>query len=132
MRVSLIALLLICGPAQAAHWTRIAKFTDGSYIQIDLSSIRVTRSVRRAWFESHYAPHSKKGSGEDANKWIDYYLFRDAFDCAQETRLAEAIFLYYDDGTYSNIAPEKKGQPVPPDSNADAEMKFICAWKPNR
>jgi len=132
MRVSFIALLLICGAAHASHWTRIAKFTDGESIQIDLSSIRVTGGVLRAWFESHYAPHSKIGSGEDANKWIDYYLFRNAFDCAQEHRLAEAIFLYYDDGTSSSIAPDEKWQPVPPDSNADAEMKFICAWKPNR
>ena len=134
-RPILLALLLACGSALAAQWTFVARSEGGKHERyIDVSSIRVTGDIRRAWFKSVYAAHvAKDDSGSDANKWWSSTVGLRAYNCSEGTSRFEAQTVYYEDGTnYSDpsSAFPTPWEPVVPDTVRSAEMQFICAWKP--
>ena len=67
----LLVLLMACGTALAAEWVSIGKTADGkTEDSVDVSSLRVTGSIRRAWFKAIFAPQTiQEKAGPDANKW---------------------------------------------------------------
>ena len=133
-RTILLALLLACGTAQAAEWVSLGKSDDGKQETfVDISSIRVTDSIRRAWDKRVQAPHTERGTGDDASKWVSYYVGREAFNCGEEVWRSEAISIYFDDGTHWSAPADfypRTWEPVPPDTVGSVIMQFICAWKP--
>ena len=127
----MLILVFACGPAEASEWALVAKYADGSSALVDVSNIRIAGIDRSAWFKYLHKPHTLKGLGENSGKWVSYDLSREVYDCTKGNRQTEALFVYYDDGTNSGaIAMDNKWRPVPPDSLAEDQMKFLCAWKP--
>ena len=126
--------LLTCGMAQASEWVSLGTSDNGQFETfIDVSSIRVEGSIRRAWVKAVFAPHTARGLFEDANKWMSYEMIREAYNCGEEAFRFEAQNSYYEDGTYDSIpakAYPRPWRPTPPDSVASLVMQFICARKP--
>jgi hypothetical protein len=131
MRHLLLALLLMCGAAQAAEWVSIGKADDRMQETfVDVSTIRTVSGIRRASTKVILVPDTKRGDGDDANKWVDYLLYRLAFNCAETISRMEALTIYYDDGTNRSEPPERlpAWAPVPPSTVEENAMQFICAW----
>jgi hypothetical protein len=129
-----VLIALACGTVQASEWVSIGKSNDGTQeVFVDVSSIRITGGIRRAWTKTVYAPRTTRSkSGEYANKWWSSDLSREAYNCLQETHSREALNVYFIDGDVAISPPETlptPWQPVPPDTATYAEMQFICAWK---
>jgi hypothetical protein len=131
-RTVLLALLLACGAAQAANWVSLGKSEDGTVEPfVDVSSIRIAGSIRRAWIKHVFIPHTFRGTGDDVNKWQSESLARIAFNCADESKRTEALTVYYDDGTGWSApatAYPSPWEPVVPDTVRSTAMQFICAW----
>ena len=132
-RTILLALLVACGTAQATDWASLGKSDDGAQeVFVDVSRIRVKTVVRRAWIETLFAPHARRGVDENASKWQHRSIALYAFNCSDETVRIESLATYFDDGTiYTTPAESNSGpwRPIPPDTLLSAEMQFICAWK---
>jgi hypothetical protein len=130
----LLALLLACGTAQAADWVPIGKADNGTQETfVDVSSIRVTGSIRRAWAKLVPAHHTMKlPDNDNRKKWVSYEVSREAFNCDEETSIFEALSAYFDDGTNGSVPADAfptQWTPVPPDTIRSIEMHFVCAWK---
>jgi hypothetical protein len=132
--IMLLPLLLTCGAAQASEWVIAAHSADGTNkVLIDVSSIRIVAGIRHAWDKLVPTRHTMKGFGDNANKAVIYEVAKNAFNCSEETMKAEALIIYYEDGTNETLMPEALHQgweAVPPDTMISDEMQFICAWKP--
>ena len=101
----MLSLLFACGTAQASDWVSVGAIVgEASYI--DRTSIRVSGNIRRAWIMLVYTSHTQRGSGDGSNKWRSYDLFRETFDCAQGLGRAEALSVYYEDGTNYSVSSE--------------------------
>jgi hypothetical protein len=50
---TVLALLLVCGTAHASSWKLIGEDTGKAQVFIDVSSIRIEGSIRRAWAGQH-------------------------------------------------------------------------------
>jgi clan AA aspartic protease (TIGR02281 family) len=117
--------------AQQGTWWHFGKSHDGSIdLMADMSTVRFeSPSYRRVWVKHVYQPRSKKGIGVNADNWKSYTLYREKFDCDEETRSYEAGINVYDDGARTNIAedyptPEK---PVVIGSAGYKLMWRVCA-----
>jgi hypothetical protein len=131
MRVRiLIILLLTCSTVQASEWMSLGKTDDGTLESlVDVSSIRGTGNIRRAWVKRVFAHHTMRGVADDANKWQSYLVNRMAFNCSEESGRSESRSVYYDDGTVLHApTTDFPWEPVPPDTMLSNEMRFICAW----
>jgi hypothetical protein len=129
----LMALLLACGMVHASEWASVGNGNDGKETFVDLSSIRITGPVRRAWTKMVVLPHTVEGDGPHAGKWLSYLASYYAFNCADATSRSEAMTYYFDDGTNGSIDASffpMQWEPVPPDTAWDTEMKRTCAHKP--
>ena len=129
----LLALLLACGTAQASEWVSLGKNGQGAEALVDVSSIRIAGNIRRVWTKVIFTTHTHKGVNEYANKWVNYELGHDAFDCGNETQRNEALNIYFEDKTNYTVplAPAATNwDPVPPDSLLSAEMRLVCTWNP--
>ena len=133
-RTILLALLLACGTATASEWVSVGTSADGkTEFFVDATSIRIAGGIRRAWIKFVFPTHTKRAFGDDANKWESYRLVRVAFNCEQEASRVEAGTSYNTDGTSYTpdlVSSQLSWSPVTPDSAENAEMTFICAWKP--
>jgi hypothetical protein len=129
----LVTLLLACGMAQASDWVPIGKTDDGkTEILVDVSSIRVAGSIRRAWVKHVFMFHTVRGTGDNVNKWQSESVTRRAFNCNDESESLESLTVYYDDGTTRSVPSAELPGPwelVVPDTVRSNEMQFICAWK---
>jgi len=128
-----MALLLACGTAEASEWVSVGMSVHKIEIFIDVSSIRVTGGIHRAWVKLVHHNHDQRGNGDDAGKWLSHSVSRDAFNCTEETTRAEALTWYFEDGTNHVVSPASypdPWRPVAPDTIDSATMQFICAWKP--
>jgi hypothetical protein len=126
----LVTLLLACGTAQASEWVFVSKPDNETHETfIDVSSIRIMGSIRRAWEKLVFAPHTMTGVGVDAKKWVEYSVIRATFNCAEETVRYDGLIFYFEDGT-NYFAPADPAPPslVAPDTVQSTEMKFIRAW----
>ncbi len=130
-RVTMVTFLLACGTAQASEWVPVAK--NGQLeMFVDVSSIRVAGEIRLAWLKMVLQPHSERGDGANANKWVAYKQSHEAINCLNETHHGEALTEYYSDGSNSSVSmiPDVAWEPVAPDTVIEAVMHFVCAWKP--
>jgi hypothetical protein len=131
-----ILLTLLAAPALtlASEWAWVAQSDDKQdNVLVDISSIKINADVRQVWERLVPSPHTMKGAGDNAHKWLKYEVSRVAFNCADETDRTEAITAYYDDGSIENLLPEVLSQswkPVVPDTLERREMQFVCEWKP--
>jgi hypothetical protein len=94
----------------------------GPYEYVNASSIRISGSIRRAWFKSVPPRHIKEPT-----------LSREAFNCDEETYREEALHSVKADGSSeSEPAALYPGpwQSVVPDTEMGFEMHWVCAWKP--
>jgi hypothetical protein len=127
-----LPVLLAGGAAQASEWVSIGKNDRGTAeLFVDVSSIRVTDSIRRAWSKMIFAAKSET-DGTNNGKWMSILLQRDAFNCADETHRAEALEYYYEDGTHNMQDPSDfptPWQPVVPDTLEYTFSHFVCSWK---
>ena len=125
-----MALLIACGAAQASEWVPLPIVSDGrSQEFIDLSSIRVTAHIRRAWVKSTF-PH---GTFKDAlGKGVAEIVASYEFNCSEGTSRRTAGNFHYEDGTdyVDTTTVQTTWRPVEPDTLGEARMKFACAWKP--
>jgi hypothetical protein len=79
------------------------------------------------------APHTMRGFGDDAKKFVSYGQDRISFNCSDETMRHDSSVFYYEDGSEWTAPAEimpKTWQLVPPDTTFDVVMKFVCSWKP--
>jgi len=126
---SVLALLLVCGTAQASNWVSLGKATDGTTdALVDTSSIRVAGAIRRAWIKTVYIYErppdpTDKLTSNSVEHWM--------FNCGDETGRLEAFIVYYTDGTHveSDSSRPKPFQAVFPDTVLNTEILFICEWK---
>jgi hypothetical protein len=137
MRSTTLALTMLialtCATAQASEWVSLGKSDNGkTETFIDVSSIRVTGEVRRAWIKNVNAPQTSKGVNPYPNKWVREMVGHFLFNCGEETNRVEAATVYYEDGTNgtgpAEISPSP-WRPVAPDTVGSTNMQFICAWK---
>ena len=127
------ALLLANSAASASEWAQVGQNTAGSTFQVDTSSIHIEGSIRRAWSKMTPAPHTMRGSGDDAKKFVSYGLNRISFNCSDESMRNDSVVFYYEDGSVRTAPAEilrKTFEPVPPDTSLSYAMQFVCAWKP--
>jgi hypothetical protein len=122
------------GDAHGLQWWSLGALEDGKreYF-VDVSSIRLADGIGRAWINTIFKPHTKRGLHADATKWMAKQLMRSSFNCSDETTTSDGLVTYYDDGTVGTVPAEANSgawQPVPPDTMLSAEMQFVCAWKP--
>jgi hypothetical protein len=128
----LLALLLACGRAQASEWVSIGK-SDAVNAEffIDVSSIRVSGNTRRAWSKSVVTPHTARGAGSDADKWVRHDVTHWVFNCSEETGRFDAFTTHYTDGTsHTEESTRNPIAPIAPDTMTSEVMHFVCAWKP--
>ena len=127
------ALLLANSAASASEWVDVGQNSQGTAFLVDISSIHVEGSTRRAWSKMTPPPHAMRGSGDDAKKFISYGLNRNSFNCSDETSRYDSMVLYYEDGSVWTAPAEimpKTFVPVPPDTSLSYVMQFVCSWKP--
>ena len=126
-------LLLAFGSLHAAAWVQVGTGNDGNKVLVDTSSITVAGAIRQAWLKMIFPPHTHKGLGDDANKWMDFNLNHAAFNCSDGTSKSDALTDYYDDGTNHQVpAADLSGdqwETVPPNTALGAVMKFVCSWR---
>lgn len=124
-------LALITGTAASAEWLDIGRSKDRKIgVLVDVTSIRAEGNIRWASTKYDYAQRTQELAGHDPAKWIDYTLFRKAFNCAEEMRRTEAITLYFEDGTTESVPIEHDPEPWKPvvrETLIDVEMKFVCS-----
>lgn len=129
-----LALLLACSTSQASEWVSVGKSADGTKEWfIDASSIRISKSIRRAWIKTVFAPHTQQDTVLHSGKWLAHLVEHDVFNCGEEKAGIETITAYYEGGGNDSAPYDSKATPmelVPPDTAQTAELKFICAWKP--
>jgi hypothetical protein len=132
MRTSLLlTLLFVGGTAQASEWVPIPLSNPNKVVLIDTGSLLISGTVRRAWFKFVMPPHSQKGTGIYADRYVSYALMRSSFDCQQKNSMTDGLQWFYDDGTNNTTTlTSADWKPVPPDSMADALLGYICALKP--
>jgi hypothetical protein len=128
-----MAVLLACGVAQASEWASIGKSDDGKEEGfIDTSSIRISGDIRRAWVKLIYGPHTKSDP-DNPKMWEREAVAHEKFNCSDETESADALTIYYEDGTVYSLSPQllpTPWSPVPPDTMMSDDLRFVCAWKP--
>ena len=133
LTITMAALLLTCGTAQASDWVSLGKNNAGTFEQfIDVSSIRIEGNIRRAWVKSVFKAHTKTTTPNDRRYW-EHSIAKNAFNCAQEMTRTEALAVYFEDGTNFQMPAESypsPWEPVVPDTVDAYNMKFICRWKP--
>jgi hypothetical protein len=129
----LLALLLACRAAQAEQWVSLGKIDNGNKETfVDVSSIRIDSGIRRGSSKVVFALHAQAGAGEYASKWVSYFSYRFAFNCADKMGRVEGMSGNFDDGTtYIDRYYPKPWQAVPvaPKTNWTTLMEFVCAWK---
>jgi hypothetical protein len=124
----ILLALLACATAQASEWVSIGRTDDGkTEIFVDLSSIRVAGPTRRAWVKKLRAPHSARGHGVYATKWMTSDVYLNSFNCAEETMSIGVGNYYYEDGTNSVDSSIVPWSPVAPDTIGYNLLQFICA-----
>ena len=100
----MLALLLTCGTAQAADWVLVGKSENGgNETLVDTASIRAKGSIRQAWFKMVPERHKMQGWGPNAQKWVEHFLTKVAFNCSEETQRSEASTYYYEDGEIMSL-----------------------------
>jgi surface-adhesin protein E len=114
--ISLLALLIVGGTAQASEWVFVAQGEDSVRDFVDVSSIRIADGVRRAWVKSVFTPHTKRGLADDSSKWQSSQVMRFAFNCGQELVRGESATVYYEDGPFGPI----------PQANIWARGRRLC------
>jgi len=133
-RLLITVLLLPWGAATGAEWVVVSWSVDDKLeTLVDVSSIRITGGVRRAWSKFDYAPQTRRGADHNASKWIDYSVSRYAFNCAEELSRLEALTQYFEDGTNDSVPATLLPLPweaVLPETLQDYTMKYVCEWKP--
>jgi hypothetical protein len=128
-----LALLLGCGAAQAAGWVSLGKSYDGTQEAfVDTGSITFDGGMRHGWIKLLPLPHTQRGDGPAANKWVDHSRARFGFDCNANTATLEWFVFAFDDGT--EIEEPRANYPKPPSviehgTNLSAAKQFICAWQ---
>jgi hypothetical protein len=131
-QAALLALMLTCGAAHASQWVQVGTGKDGAKVWVDTSSITVTSSIRQAWLKMTFPVHTQQGSGDDANKWVDFSLNHAAFNCSDGTSRSDALENDYDDGSSRKVPAEEiagdRWETVPPATALGAVLKFVCSW----
>lgn len=132
-RTMMLALLLVCGVAQAAECVQLGTGKDGAKVWVDKASITVSGSIRLVWLRMIIPAHSQQGSGDDASKWVKVNLNPAAFNCSEGASKSDALESYFDDGTNHKVPAEDisgdKRESVPPNAALETMMKFVRGWK---
>ena len=135
MRIRILLALLIVSTAQASDWVSLGKGHNGNLEMFaDVSNIRATGPVKRAWVKAVYAPFTSRGAGQRASKWESESLELIAFNCQEQVERMEAITTYYTDGTLYTVSASSfplAWEAAVPDTVMASEMDFICLWKAN-
>jgi hypothetical protein len=120
-----------CGTAHASEWVRVPITNPNKVVLIDEASVSVAGPIRRAWFKFVMPPHSTKGVGIYADRFVAYALMRTSFDCQQKNPMTDGAQWFYEGGTNNTTSySAMEWAPVAPDSMTDALLSYICAWKP--
>ena len=129
-------LLLACGAAQATQpeeWLQISQSPDSRVdTLIDVANILPMYDVRLAPFKQVFAPRTER-SVDYPGRWISIRFMVLSFNCVQKTGRTNHVFTNYDDGfeaSEPSVLQPTEWERVLPGTEASAEMKFICAWKP--
>jgi hypothetical protein len=121
----LAGLLLFSGSTIASDWRVVYTTSHDDTIYCDVSSIRISGDVRRAWVKIDTSnDRFLKG------RPVDHFISRVAYNCRDETRRTEAQTAYYKDGSNLTVPTATMGtawEPVTPDSTEEALMKFVCS-----
>jgi len=121
------------GAAKPTEWILIGKSDAGrKQLFVNTSSIIISGNVRRVWSKLVFAPGTMRGFDADADKWMNYHLTHDAYNCAEGTSSQDALTVYYTDGSTigAGFPLPTPWTPVEPDGVVDQVMHFTCAWRP--
>lgn len=128
-----LTLALACGAAQAANWMPVGKGKDGTQVAVDTASITITASVRQAWLKMVFPPHTQKGFGDNADKWVAFNLNHSSFNCKDGTSKSDSLIDNFDDGTSKEVPAEEladdRWEAVKPATALASAMKVVCEWK---
>jgi clan AA aspartic protease (TIGR02281 family) len=113
----------------STRWVRVAR-TETATVYMDPSSIRVTGQVRDVWLKSIQVPKSKRGSGDNTNRWVASSIVSMSFDCSAKAERIEALVEYFDDSTNFTVpfgAVRDPWQPVAPETVEEKSLIAVCS-----
>jgi hypothetical protein len=122
-----LALLLVCGTAQASNWMKIprsATATGADYI--DMESIKTDGAMRRAWIKTVFLPNTMKGLSPRKTMWVSLVMSLLEFNCSEESSRSLSFTGYYTDNDKITVNSPSAWQPVAPDTVDQARFDFVC------
>jgi len=125
----LFAMLLAGSVAQASEWMAIGVSDKRQEIFVDVSSIKVSNNIRHAWIKLVYPPEAGPSNSKTATDTVGLM----GFNCTDMLFRPEFATTYFaDKSNESSSATDypRAWTPIVPDSVQEAEMNFVCAWKP--
>jgi hypothetical protein len=144
---NILAPLLACGTApHAPEWQQLGTSPELTKERfVDVSSVRIAASIRSAWIKTVYAKQThtltdilfgcddlKSALCKSAlfNKWLASSVSCVSFDCAAQQMSMGKVTWYFEDGTCCTDTLPLPWDEVPPGTNVESIMRFLCAWKP--
>ena len=119
------------GTAQSATWVEVTSDGD-AYFFADLSGIKITGDIRHVWIKRNFKLPARR-TGVEGVEAVSQ-LRRDAFNCAEGTRVIEAATTYLEDGREiaGSRGPKNpwEWELVTPDTAEDRVMTLVCKYKP--
>lgn len=109
---AVVAALLWSSGVLAADWQPVSRSRSARFYA-DLSSIKSTGSIRRAWTKAEYTPHTERADS-DPRFWA-YDLTLYSFNCAEEAYRTESLTIYYEDSSNKTVGGfPNSWKPAPP------------------
>jgi len=126
-----VLLGVLGAEAQSATWVEVA--SDGNaYYFADLSGIKIISDIRHVWIKRNFKLPPRQTRVEGV--YVVYQVERNAFNCAEGTRVMEAATTYLEDGREigGSRGPTNpwEWELVEPDTAFDRVMTFVCKYKP--
>jgi hypothetical protein len=113
-------------PTAPADWLLVR--SDGEFSKcFDMSSIKVSGSIRRVTFKSVYPPRKQMRGILRLKYDIDLH----AFDCKDHRERIDQMNFYYDNGTVTTRPGNDPvlWYPIRPDTVSAADLDLICGWR---
>jgi len=111
-------------PTVPMEWKLLRTKSSGETC-IDMSSLKVSGSIRRVIFKHLYPPLNLPRF-----PWIRYGIDLEAFDCKDHRMRTDESTLYFSDGTAQHVGVNDPvlWYPIRSDTDSAADLNLICGW----